>query len=168
MFKQDQRIFHPQHGAGKLSGIQKLTIGDAERKYYEVELISGERLLIPVENAEELGLVRLADVHTDYLKALEDDPQPLAKNYKTRQANLIEKLNTGDPEQIAEVFRDLMWRKKQQSISLTDGKLLDRAKFFLATIRAARRDIQLESAARDLLNQLNRSLASRVSAAATD
>jgi CarD family transcriptional regulator len=139
MFKKGDAVLHPGYGAGLVVDIKTMTVSGNERRYYHVDLLDGDRsLLIPVEEAETVGLRPVVDADP-ILDVLRSAPSELAKDYRSRQARLAKKIYSGDLEKVAEAFRDLAWRKHTVQFSIKDSVLLEKAERLLASVFASRR-----------------------------
>lgn len=139
MFKKGDFVMHPGYGAGMVTDVRRITVSGQKRRYYFVDLMDGERsLMIPVEEAEAVGLGPVVDEET-ILAVLRSDPDELAKDYRTRQSRMEKKIYSGDLEKVAEALRDLSWRRRNTQVSIKDGILLDKAKRLLASVLASHR-----------------------------
>jgi len=57
MFDIGDKVVHPTHGAGQVTGIKKQDLLEQYHRYYVIELAVDDRtLMIPVNKAEEIGL----------------------------------------------------------------------------------------------------------------
>ena len=128
-FSIGDQVMHPKHGAGQITGQKHLKIVEGFENYYVIKV--GDKGLvvhIPMRKMEELGVrpIMARSKLTRVLDTLRDTPYRLSENFKIRQARVKEKLKTGRPLEIAEVVRDLTWRKHRASLSAADARLLDR------------------------------------------
>ena len=133
-FSVNDQVVHPGHGAGKITGTEHLELVEGLEEYYVIEFKDkGLVARIPVDKMERVGIrpvispSRLRRVR----KTLRSTPQRLSTNYQSRQARIREKLKSGRPVKIAEVIRDLSWRKQQKSLSFVEVDLLTRARELL-------------------------------------
>jgi CarD family transcriptional regulator len=139
MFKKGDFVMHPGYGAGLVTGIKSMTMNGNKRRYYYVDLMDGDRsLMIPVEEAEAVGLGPVVDEES-ILAVLRGEPGELEKDYRARQARMSKKIYSGDLEKVAEALRDLAWRRRSAQVSIQDGILLDKAKRLLASVLASHR-----------------------------
>ncbi len=153
MFKVGDKVVHPTHGAGVVISIESKDIIDEFDKYYVIDMVASRmKLMVPVKNAEEIGLrraikrsraLRLLDILRGYPDELPDD-------YRERQARIAEKLKSGDAIAIAQVVRNLYWWDQQKKLSAGDTKLFDRAKQLLIGELALAEDIEAEAANKQL------------------
>jgi CarD family transcriptional regulator len=127
-FSIGDQVVHPKHGAGQITGQKQLKLVEGFENYYVIEV--GDKGLvvhIPMRKMEELGVrpIMARSKLARVMDTLRDTPYRLSENFKTRQARVKEKLKTGLPLEIAEVVRDLTWRKHHASLSAADARLLD-------------------------------------------
>ncbi len=162
MFAVGDKVVHPAHGAGVVMAIEQLDLLDEYSRYYVISLLGSDmRLLVPVKNAEQVGLRpamktgRLSKV----LAILKEPPKSLPEDYKERQAQVEERLRSADPELIGSVVRDLTWLRHESGLTAKDAALLERANALLAGEIALVKNIELEEAERVLQSTLNNSLA---------
>jgi CarD family transcriptional regulator len=126
MFKVGDAIIHPVRGAGIVVRVEERQWRGRSEMYYKVELLSqpGTNLMVPTNAAQTLGL-RHAIPQSKLNKVwrvLRATPKELPGDHKKRYALLDDKLHTGDVFQVAEVVRDMAWRKKQEGRLTTVGK----------------------------------------------
>lgn len=148
MYRQGDRVVHPNHGAGIVKQIIAADADDASAHYYVIELYANRlTVMVPVDNADSIGL-RPAEENlvTAALAVLHEQPHHLPSDFKARQKELTEKLRSGDTRLIAEVCRDLTWRSKCGQLTSTDARLLEQARNFVATEYAAVRSCGADSA----------------------
>jgi CarD family transcriptional regulator len=134
-FSIGDKVAHPMHGAGRITGVEHEELVEGFAHYYVVE-ISGKGLtvFIPMRKVDELG-VRPAMCPmelTRVLGMLGSTPQELPEDHKDRQDRILEKLKTGNPMQVAEAVRDLTWHKQLDHLTKADSRLLDRGRELLA------------------------------------
>jgi RNA polymerase-interacting CarD/CdnL/TRCF family regulator len=83
---------------------------------------------------EEIG-VRPAMLQTEFrgvLDILRSRPDPLPQDHKERQEQILEKLRTGQPSDLAEAVRDLAWYQKMSHLTKRDTDYMDRGRKLLA------------------------------------
>jgi RNA polymerase-interacting CarD/CdnL/TRCF family regulator len=136
MFKQGDLVLHRHYGVGTVTDVQNMKITKNEQVYYVIDLAVGERLLIPIEQAEQLGLSTLISSEA-IINVLLDVPQILADDFRLRQTEIDQKIGSGDPLRIAEALRDLNWRGQATKLSTGDIRLMFKAHKFLSSLLAA-------------------------------
>jgi CarD family transcriptional regulator len=126
MFKAGDAIVHPIRGAGVVERVEERQWRGSSAMYYRINLVGhpGTRLMVPTGAAEELGL-RRAIPRSELNKVwhvLLADPRRLPADHKKRYQLLDDKLHTGDIFQVAEVVRDMAWRRQRKGGLTTTGK----------------------------------------------
>jgi CarD family transcriptional regulator len=168
VFEKGESLLHPDHGAGVLAGIQTIAIGGVERRYYHIELLNGDgTLMVPVDRADESGLCSVAsavEAPDEIIQALANDPETLADDYQVRQSELTGRIQSGDPVQMAEALRDLVWREQDMRLSTVDSALKDRAETHLASVLALQLNVDIDSAIKHVNAVLKDALNSQASA----
>ena len=136
MFAIGDKVVHPTHGAGTVSGIEEKELLEQYNRYYIIELAATKmKLMIPVRTAEEIGLRPVAkptEVEAIY-QMLAETPHDMIDDFKSRQAALSEQLKSGDLVDIARVVRDLYWRNADTPLAPTESRQLETAKQQLAS-----------------------------------
>ena len=150
-FAIDDKVIHPRHGAGRITGISQKVTADEARSYYVI-YIPAQRLTIyvPIQQMEQSG-VRMAISPTKVpglLDMLKSTPHRLADNLQERQLGLWAKLGTGHALLMAEVVRDLTWRRRQSHLTRKDSEYLSRGREWLAAEMALVADGELSDANR--------------------
>jgi CarD family transcriptional regulator len=152
VFEKGESLLHPDHGAGVLAGIETIEISGVERRYYHIELLNGDgTLMVPVDRADEAGLCSVSsavDAPDEIFQALGNDPEMLADDYQVRQSELTDRIQSGDPIQMAGALRDLVWREQDTRLSTVDNALKGRAETQLASVLALQLDVDIDSAIR--------------------
>jgi CarD family transcriptional regulator len=150
-FKDGDVVVHPSRGAGVVMGVEKRELRGDSDVYYRIRMMGqpGTKLMVPTDAVKELGLRRA--VSQSKLKkvwrVLRADPDPLPDDHKERYQLLRDKLGTGDPFQVAEVVRDMIWRQRRKGRLNTVGKrLYEKGMRFLTGEIAAVQDIDLADA----------------------
>jgi CarD family transcriptional regulator len=134
-FSVGDKVVHPHHGPGRITGIERREFLDGKKLYYEIEIPTAElSVYLPRAAMKEIGVrpaMRRARL-TRVLARLESQPDHLPQDYKERQDLVCEKLNTGRVMQVAEAVRDLTWHKRRDHLTKRDTDLLAQGKNRLA------------------------------------
>jgi CarD family transcriptional regulator len=158
MFDVGDKVVHPIHGAGLVMGIKKQDLLEQYHRYYVIDLAVDDRtLMIPVSNAEEIGLRSISQqpALSQVWHTLGAAAKTLLDDYKQRQERIEEKLKTGDAIRVAEVIRDLSARKREDHLTSFDTKLLERAQQFLSSEVALVEGVPVSEAERMIYETLN-------------
>jgi CarD family transcriptional regulator len=163
MFDVGDKVVHPTHGAGKVKGIEEQDLLEQYHRYYIIDLAVDDRtLMIPVSNAEEIGLRSIsqrADL-SQMWHTLSATAETLPGDHKRRQEHIQEKLKTGATLKIAEVVRDLSSLKREDHLTSFDTRLLERAQQFLASEVAMVEEVQVSEAERMIYETLDNEVGS--------
>ena len=124
MFEIGDKVVYPMHGAGIVVNIDIKEVLGEERKYYILRMpINGMRVMVPVENAKELG------VRYKVFETLKDDAEEdLPSNWNRRYRFNMERIKSGDLTEIAKVVRCLTKMDEEKTLSTGERKLLNNAK----------------------------------------
>jgi CarD family transcriptional regulator len=128
IFQVGETVVHPNYGAGVITEIKERRSLGAGRRYYSIELLGdpGTTVMVPLGNEESVGLRRpIPKTKLVRLwRILRADPETLPIEHKERYALIQDKLQDGDFFQIAEVVRDLAWRREKRRHLTTVGRRL--------------------------------------------
>jgi CarD family transcriptional regulator len=148
-FSVGDKVVHPIHGPGQITGLKRLDLVEGFERYYVFEVSDrGLKVHVPVRTAKELGLrpvmspVRLGQV----LDTLRAKPRTLSEDYRVRQARARERLEAGAPLRIAEIVRDLTWHERRAHLTKADSDLLTRGRDLLAAEIALVTDAEFSDA----------------------
>jgi CarD family transcriptional regulator len=163
MFDVGDKVVHPTHGAGWVKGIKKQDLLEQYHRYYVIDLAADDRtLMIPVSNAEEIGLRSISQeaALSKVWHTLDATAKTLSGDYRERQKRIQEKLKTGNAIKVAEVIRDLFALKHEDHLTSFDTKLLERAQQFLACEVALVEGMQVSEAERMISETLDNEVGS--------
>lgn len=134
MYTVGERVIHPMHGAGVITGITEERLRGVTEQYYVFAVpLSGLTLMIPIENSDAVGLRRPASrqqLH-EILAALRDGEYDMTGNWNRRYRENMERMKSGQLHQIAGVIRDLIRRDASRGLSTVERKMLRSAKQIL-------------------------------------
>lgn len=132
MYNVGDKIVYPMHGAGVIVGIEEREILSEKRKYYILRLpVKDMEVMVPVENADEVG-VRDILTREDMDKVFEvlgsEEKVEMPKNWSRRYRFNMDRIKSGDIEEIARVVRALERSDTSKNLSTGERKLLNSAK----------------------------------------
>ncbi len=122
------KIVYPTHGAGIIENIKEEKILGEKKSYYILYMPVGElKLMIPVDNVEELGMRKIIDKDQacDVLDILKQNESRMSANWNRRYRANMERIKTGDITEVAEVARNLYARDKEKGLSTGEKKMLE-------------------------------------------
>ncbi|MGF1507223.1 MAG: hypothetical protein GYB64_12085 [Chloroflexi bacterium] len=133
-FQEGDRVVHPSQGGGRLTQIQRLEVAGKERRYYCIDLVSGEgELMLPVGQAEEVGLRPALDDIAVLHAVLQETPEELSSNYRSREAHVSKMIGSGEIELLVQAVRDLSWHAHLKNLTNTDARLKSEAQKLIAS-----------------------------------
>ena len=133
-FKIDQKIVYPCQGVGKVVEIFERTFKDKPTTYYKIYIESSDMVvMVPVENAEELGIREIVSKEEaeEALNLLADTFEPITSDWKLRYQMNLELLKKGSVKDIAKIVRCLYNRSKVKELPILERKLYDSARKLL-------------------------------------
>jgi len=149
MFETGDKVVHPGHGPGVITGIERRQMLGEEKQYYVIKILTGGgTLMTPVDRATEIGLrstISNASVKR-LLRSLSDQPEELPDDFRERQAAIEERLRVGDVFSTALVVRDLAWYGQTRSLTKRDQQLMQQAEELIAAELALIEDIEVKEA----------------------
>jgi CarD family transcriptional regulator len=130
VFSVGDKVVYPTHGAGVIKNIKEEDILGETKSYYVLSMLDGDlKVMVPVENCHELGLRKIIDRDEvgQILDVLKESENELSSNWNRRYRNNMEKIKTGNIEEVAVVARDLYSRDKEKGLSTGEKKMLEQA-----------------------------------------
>jgi RNA polymerase-interacting CarD/CdnL/TRCF family regulator len=163
-FQVRDAVVHPNYGTGVISEIKERHIFGEGKRYYSIDLLGepGTTVMVPVGKEDNFGLRRPIPKKglSRLWRILRAEPEDLPSDHKQRYALIEEKLQEGDPFQIAAAVRDLAWRRQEKRRLTTVGKrLYETGLGFLATELAAVQGSDVDTAEAQIAERLEASIA---------
>ncbi len=161
-FKPGDMAVYPAHGVGVIQAIVTKALSEDGRQkesFYRMRILdTGVTILIPMKNAEGVGLRRIMDANTvssvyKILQKREVSVEPKPWNRRYRQ--YMDKLKSGSPFEIAEVLRNLLLLKGEKVLSFGERKMLDTARALLVKEISLAKSVTVEAVEADLRRFLN-------------
>lgn len=149
MFRIGDKIVYPMHGAGIIEDIQEKEILGEIQSYYILKLPIGDmKVMIPINNSEELGLRDIVDNETltSVIKQFNMVSEDMQSNWNRRYRKNMEKIKTGDIYEVAEVVSSLHQLDITKGLSTGEKKMLNNAKQILISEFVLVKDISNEDA----------------------
>ena len=131
MFKINDRVVCPPHGAAVIEGIQDKWVLGEKRQYYIIKPFYGQiTIMLPVDGAVDLGLRSVIDPNDidGVMSVLGKECSDLPANWNQRFKENWRKLGSGDIMEVAEVVRDLSSIERSKSLSTKEKDLLKQAR----------------------------------------
>ena len=126
------KAVYPSQGVAEVLGIeQKEIFGNLQRFYVLRVLESENRILVPIDKSEQVGLRRVADKDEigEVMQILKERDVHLDRQtWNRRYRGFMEKIRSGSLFEVAEVFRDLYRLKVMKPLSFGERRMLDTAR----------------------------------------
>ncbi|RJR24385.1 MAG: CarD family transcriptional regulator [Desulfobacteraceae bacterium] len=154
MFSVGDLAVYPAHGVGVIERIERQEISGCQQDFYVMRILdNGMIIMIPTGNAEHVGLRDIIDqgeVSKVYSILKRRDAPSDNQTWNRRYREYMEKIKTGSPYEVAEVYRDLWILKSEKELSFGERKMLDTARSLLLRELSLAKKVQQEEVAKDL------------------
>jgi len=162
-FQVGETVVHPDYGAGVITEIQERHSLGPSKRYYSIELLGDSQttVMVALGKEESVGLRKpISRAKLSHLwSILREEPEALPDEHKTRYAVLEGKLQEGDVFQIAEVVRDLAWRREEKhSLTKVGMRLYETSLGFLASELAGVQGSEVDEAEALIAERLEASI----------
>ena len=135
-FEVGQKVVYPNHGVSVVEEISSAKFDEIEHKLYHLRLLSNNsKVLVPMDNLELVGLRPLGDkaLIQALFESLEDGNISTYKDWKGRYKQNLDKMKTGQLNEVAEVLKNLCLVSQKKSLSFREKKMYERAKYFIVS-----------------------------------
>ena len=159
-FKAGDAVVHRVRGAGVVVGVEERQWRGSSEMYYRIQLLNStkSRLMVPASAAEKIGLrhpipqSKLEQVW----RVLLAHPRTLPTDHKERYALLAAKLSARDVLRVAEVVRDMAWRRRHRGrLTMRGTQMYEDGMMRLAGEIAVVQHIELIDAETEIRNKLD-------------
>ena len=134
MYNIGDSVVYPTHGAGVIEGIEQKEVLGKMQSYYVMHIPIGDmRVMVPMENAAEIGVRDVIDKETaeKVLASFRTSEMDIIQNWSKRFRDNMEKIKSGDLYEVCAVIKSLMLRDRQKGLSTGERKMLSNAKQIL-------------------------------------
>jgi CarD family transcriptional regulator len=130
MFEIGSYVVCAGHGVGQVFDIEKKDLGDEEKSFYIVKVISnGMKVMIPTEAEEGLReLVTDKEVMDVFSLLTDHDVKVDNSTWNRRHREYLAKVKTGSILEIADVLRSLFLLKTSKKLSFGEKKMMEQCK----------------------------------------
>lgn len=154
-----ENVVYPNHGVGVIKGVRTQEIMGTEREYYQVFIPSLDMdILLPVDNAKELGLRHLSTKEEikKALSSLKEKESLPYTDWKARQNAQVTLMKTGDIRNIASVVNILYHRQKVKDLPVMERRIFENALAQLIDETSLVMSISAEDARRTIFARLEK------------
>ncbi len=133
-FQVGEKVVYPSQGVTVIESIATEELAGMSVECYTLRLLATEsKVVVPVRNAEKVGLRCLAegDVVGESLRRLRANDVGLRGDWKDRYRANLERLKTGDLGEVVEVLLCLADVGSRKTLSFRERKMFDQARQIL-------------------------------------
>ena len=129
MFGVGDKVVYPMYGAGVIEEIQEREIDGKKCLYYSMLIPVGNlKLTVSVAKAECAG-VRLVASSSEVMDTINNaGPIDMPSNWNDRYKDNVARIKTGELKKVVEVFKTLIYREREKSLSSVEKKMLSNTK----------------------------------------
>ena len=136
MFSIGDKVVYPMQGAGIIEKIESQHILGEDRDYFVLKSpYSDMKIMIPVKICMQTGVRAIisAEEVDAVVEVLKGPSTKMNSNWNRRYRENMDRLKTGDAEEVAGVVRNLVRIERVKSLSAGEKKLLTNALRILAS-----------------------------------
>jgi len=128
---------YPAQGVARVEEIRQMMISGSLRSFYVLKILKTDRkVMVPVDTLKYVGVRRLLNEEqlSELFALLVERSlagQP-AIAWHRRYKNFIDKISSGSPYDLAEVFRDLHRQSREKQLSYGERQVLNKARALLS------------------------------------
>ena len=130
MFDLGSYVVCPGHGVGQITNIETKQLGEAEKSFYIIKIISnGMTIMVPTDNQDGAReLVKNSEVKEVFNLLADHDVRVDNSTWNRRHREYLAKVKTGSLLEIADVLRSLFLLKTSKKLSFGERKMMDQCK----------------------------------------
>ena len=135
-FEVGQKVVYPNHGVSVVEEISSSKFDDIEQTLYHLRLLSNNsKVMVPEDNLDLVGLRPLGNKAQiqELFETLEDGHIDTYKDWKGRYKQNLDKMKTGQLQEVAGVLKNLCLVSQKKSLSFREKKMYERAKYFIVS-----------------------------------
>jgi CarD family transcriptional regulator len=133
-FKVGDKVVYPSQGVSVVEQISKEVLAGTEMKCYHLRLVNSEsKVMVPVANSERVGLRPLSEkkLVKKAMRRLKAAGGENAEDWKDRYRANLDRIKTGDLEEIVDVLLCLAEVAGRKTLSFRERKMYDHARQLL-------------------------------------
>lgn len=134
MFHIGDKIVYPMHGAGIIEDVEIKEILGERREYFIIRMPIGDmKVMVPVSNVDDVGvryIIEKEDIE-GIMDILRGRRSTMPQNWNRRYRMNMDRIKTGDIEEIAAVVRNLTILDDEKGLSTGERKMLGNARQML-------------------------------------
>jgi RNA polymerase-interacting CarD/CdnL/TRCF family regulator len=140
MFGAGDLIFHPRNGCGTVRSLTRRNpyqpgqggeageaVPDQAQDYYDILLLDGGTMYVPVNRAERLGLRLLTNGIDAIRVCMHSPPRSLPRDGRERTAELLRRSQMAEPTALVAAVRDMVAQSRGRALSASETTWLRKA-----------------------------------------
>ena len=131
-FKVGDKAVYPAQGVAEVMSIEEREIAGSRQRFYVLKILDSERrIMVPVKNADVVGLRNViceAEIREIFEILRERTVAYDNQTWNRRYRGFMDKIKTGSIYDVAEVLRDLYRLKTEKSLSFGEKRMLENAR----------------------------------------
>jgi len=134
-FKVREKVVYPSQGVSVVESITEEELAGTKMKCYNLRLVNTEsKVVVPIANWDRVGLRPLAEkkVVNKAMRRLKGKQVEDPENWKDRYRANLERIKTGDLNEIVDVLLCLAEVASRKTLSFRERKMFDHARQLLA------------------------------------
>lgn len=143
-FDVGDKAVYPAQGVAEVVSIDTKEIMGTSQTFYVLRVLdSDKKIMIPVQKVDDVGLRKVigdAGLQEIYDILRERDVDLNTQTWNRRYRAYVEKIQTGSPFEIAEVYRDLKLLMAYKTLSFGEKKMRENAQRLLVQELAIAKD----------------------------
>ncbi len=133
MLQPGDQIFHPKNGCGTIRSLTRRdpfrpgqggqageAVPDQAQDYYDIHLLDGGTMFVPVSRAERLGLRLLTNGIDAIRVCMHSPPRSLPQDSRERAAELQARSQMGEPTALVAAIRDLAVQTRGRALTASE------------------------------------------------
>jgi CarD family transcriptional regulator len=145
MFHKGDKIVYPLYGAGVIEDLEEKEIDGDTQVYYVLRIPVGNlKIMISAGKAESLG-IREIYTKDEMLKVMDGvtrEPIEMPENWNQRYKENMERIKSGRLNEVALVFRNLLFRERERGLSTAEKKMMTTAKQIILSELILSQDVE--------------------------
>lgn len=147
MYQKGDKIVYPLYGAGVIEDVEQKIIEGEAQTYYVLNIPVGNlKIMISAAKAEAQ---KVRPIHPgEEMKSLLSEAAEIAMpdNWNQRYKENMERIKSGELEQVAVVFYNLLLRERERGLSTAEKKMMTTAKQIILSELILSLDVEKENA----------------------
>lgn len=145
-FQIGDKAVYPAHGVAEVTGIESHVVGGDKQTFYILRILeNGVKVMIPTATNGLREIMSPNEVEEVFTVLREKEISVESTTWNRRYREYKDKIDSGEPKQIAQVLRDLYLLKNDKDLSFGERKMLDTAKSLLVKELSIAREIEEEA-----------------------